>query len=94
MLHSLRSKLWTLTLFAHIVLSILILPLASASLCPSTKIETQLGKSLSPGSTITNSTINAPRWSLYGAPTPALVINVATEADVAATVCSLPASQP
>ena len=93
MFHSLYCIMWTLTLFAHIVLSILTLPFASASPCPFAKIETQLGKSLSPGSTITNTTINAPRWSLYGAPTPALVVNVAIEADVATTVCFPPASQ-
>ena len=92
MAHALHSVMWTLTLFAHIVLSIFTLPLASASLCPLANIEAQLGKSLSPGSTITNTTINAPRWSLYAAPTPALVVNVATEADVATTVCFPPAS--
>ena len=79
--------MWGMTLFANAALSTLWLPVAGAAVCPNSEnIETQLGKSLSPGSTISNTTLTAPRWSLYAAPTPAYVVNVAAEKDVATTV--------
>lgn len=71
------------------VQSLLHLPLALAATCPNHgAVEAELGKNLTPGSSIDNSTANTPRWGLYGAPRPAFVINVASEIDVATTVRS------
>ena len=73
----------------NVVLSLLLSPLAGATTCPTYgDVDNQLGKNLSPGSSISNTTTDAPRWSLYGAPSPAFVINVASESDVATTVRS------
>lgn len=78
--------MWALA-FANASLSLLILPLAAATVCPSYQdVRSELGTRLSPGSSISNSTASAPRWSLYGAPSPAFVINVASEGDVSTTV--------
>ena len=78
--------MWALA-FANASLSLLILPLAGATICPSYgDVENELGTRLSPTSSISNSTASAPRWSLYGAPSPAFVINVASEGDVSTTV--------
>jgi hypothetical protein len=41
---------------------------------------------LSSGATLSSTA--PPRWSLYSAPKPAAVVNVGTEADVAAVVCT------
>ena len=60
---------------------------ANAASCPSlVDLENELGIHLTPGSTISTSTKGAPRWSLYGAPNPAFVVNVSSEIDVATTV--------
>ncbi|KAL8724366.1 MAG: hypothetical protein Q9166_007987 [cf. Caloplaca sp. 2 TL-2023] len=40
---------------------------------------------LSPGRSINNNSTSTPRWSLYEAPKPAIVVNVGSENDVAAT---------
>ena len=57
--------------------------------CPtSAEIEDVLGKQLSPGSSISNSSLAAPRWDLYSAPVPAFVVQIALERDVATTVCT------
>ncbi|KAL8792451.1 MAG: hypothetical protein Q9195_004984 [Heterodermia aff. obscurata] len=61
--------------------------IANAGWCPSLKdVENQLGKHLTPGSTISTSTNGVPRWSLYGAPNPAFIVNVFSEIDVATTI--------
>ena len=76
-----------LTVFVKVAISTLGLPFTGAAVCPSSHdIETHLGKALSEGSTISNSTLSAPRWSLYAAPTPAFIVNIAAEKDVATTV--------
>ncbi|KAL8911958.1 MAG: hypothetical protein Q9171_002934 [Xanthocarpia ochracea] len=49
-------------------------------------VQKDLGKSLSRGSSISSVTSDAPRWSLYAAPKPALVVNVDSERDVATVV--------
>ena len=68
---------------------LLYLPLIATALCPTyTDVKEQLGRSLSPGSSISNSSTNAPRWSTYAAPSPVFVIAVALESDVATTVGS------
>ncbi|KAK2740307.1 hypothetical protein FQN57_006187 [Myotisia sp. PD_48] len=46
---------------------------------------TGLLQRLSSGASIDNNNSNAPRWSLYGAPNPGAVVNVATEQDVLET---------
>ena len=84
MLYSMCGKMWTLA-FANVLPSLFFLPLAGATMCPSYgDVEKELGTKLSPGSSITNT--NAPRWSLYGAPSPAFVVNVNSESDVTTTV--------
>ncbi|TVY18010.1 FAD-linked oxidoreductase azaL [Lachnellula arida] len=45
-----------------------------------------LGALLSPKATIVNTSSGAPRWSEFDAPTPGVVVNVATEHDVLVTV--------
>ncbi len=55
----------------------------------SCQIDKQLGKQLSSGASIVHTSANDPRWSELDAPNPSTVVNVATEQDVAATVCSL-----
>ena len=85
-LDAICSKMWALA-FAYALLSLLFLPLAGASICPSYgDVKRELGTRLSPRSSISNTTINAPRWSLYAAPNPAFVIHVVSESDVAITV--------
>lgn len=65
----------------------IVFPAGLASRCPSAnELNDNLGKRLSLGSSITNHTASAPRWSLYHAPRPAIVVNVALESDVASTV--------
>ncbi len=78
--------------FVHVVLSLLLPPFAhTTATCPEYGVlVSQLGRRLSPGSSVSSTTINAPRWSLYGAPDPAFVVNVASESDVATTVRSGP----
>jgi hypothetical protein len=44
---------------------------------------------LSPSATIVNNTSGAPRWSDFRAPTPGVVVNVASENDVLVTVSLL-----
>ena len=78
--------MWALP-FGHALLSLLLFPLASATMCPSYgDVESELGMKLSPGSSISKNTTNVPRWSLYRAPSPAFVVNVASESDVAISV--------
>ena len=63
------------------------IPVTGATTCPtSADIEEALGKQLSPGSSISNSSLYAPRWDLYSAPAPAYVVQIASEQDVATTV--------
>ena len=74
--------------FTHALLSSLLLPSVVTSTCPDySNVETEVIKHLSPGSTVDNSTVHAERWSLYAAPNPRFVINVASESDVATIVC-------
>ncbi|KAL8765972.1 MAG: hypothetical protein Q9209_007119 [Squamulea sp. 1 TL-2023] len=55
--------------------------------CPTLReIKKDLGRALSQGSSISSNASDAPRWSLYRAPTPAFVVNVGSENDVATTV--------
>ena len=87
MLKSLCGKVLGLA-YAQALLSLLLLPPVGATICPSDGIvQAELIKRLSRGSSLENSTIHAPRWSLYAAPTPRYVVNVAAESDVAITVC-------
>ncbi len=80
------NKKWA-SAFAIAFLSLLLFPLAGAIICPSYgEVKHELGRRLSPSSSIHNTTTSAPRWSLYGAPSPAFVVNVASESDVAVTV--------
>lgn len=72
--------------FAYMVL-VLRLSSSTAAVCPIYgDVESELGRKLSPSSSIDNTTINAPHWSLYRAPKPAFVVNVASEIGVAMTV--------
>ena len=72
---------------AAVALMLALSIVANAGSCPSLEdVENELGKNLTPGSTISTSTKGAPRWSLYGAPIPAFVVNVSSETDVATTV--------
>jgi hypothetical protein len=62
----------------------------SASLLPDITmdaISNELKSLLSSGAILSSAA--PPRWSLYSAPKPAAVVNVATESDVAAVVCTL-----
>ena len=78
--------MWALA-FGNALLSLLLFPQASAIMCPSYgDVENELGMKLSPGSSISKNTTNAPRWSLYRAPSPAFVVHVASESDVATSV--------
>lgn len=65
-----------------------IVPLLSQLVAAVTVVNTTgLQQLLSPGATIsTNVTGDAPRWSDFEGPNAGAVVNVATEADVAATV--------
>lgn len=62
---------------------------APAACDQSCKIDKQLGKQLSPAASIVHTSVNDPRWSDLDAPNPSTVVNVATEQDVAVTVCLL-----
>ena len=68
------------------------LPQSIAVTCPTlSDLEHDLGSTLSKGSSISASASDAPRWSLYGAPNPAFIVNVSAESDVVSTVrLSLP----
>lgn len=79
------AKMWYFIFLTSTVLSQLLLPLANAAACPGLS---NLGRSLSPGTSISNTTIDALRWSEYGAPSPAYVINVIAEKDVTTIVFS------
>lgn len=80
------GKMWALA-FANASLSLLLLPLAGAMLCPSYgDVKNELGTRLSPSTSISNTNTNAPRWSLYSAPSPSFVVAVTSESDVAITV--------
>lgn len=58
-----------------------------AAPCPSLdEVKEELGRTLSRGSTIKDSTVGVRRWSLYNAPNPTFVVSVAEESDVATTV--------
>ena len=82
--------MFTLSL-AHTLLLLAFIPQSIAVTCPGTTVvQNDLGKSLSRGSSISSVTSDAPRWSLYAAPTPALVVNVGSERDVATIVGSSP----
>lgn len=74
--------------WTHAALSLFaILTQCIASTCPTvSEVQDDLGGMLSPGSSISNNFTDAPRWSLYGAPTPAFIVNVGSENDVATTV--------
>ena len=91
MLHLMQGKMWVLAALTNTVLSLLLSPpatLASGTApCPSYgDVQNQLGKRLSPGTYISTNNSDAPRWSLYGAPTPAFIVNVASESDIATIV--------
>ncbi|KAI4228091.1 MAG: hypothetical protein LQ349_006606 [Xanthoria aureola] len=63
------------------------LPQSIAVTCPTlSDLEHDLGSTLSKGSSISATAGDAPRWSLYGAPKPAFVVNVSAESDVVSTV--------
>lgn len=78
--------------FVLVILSLLLPPFArTTTTCPNYEaLVSQLKRKLSPNSFVSNTTVNAPQWSLYDAPDPAFVINVTTESDVATTVRSRP----
>lgn len=81
--HQLRVLTYTSTLTALYLIIV-----TAATICPTkANIENVLGKQLSPGSIISNSSSAAPRWDLYSAPAPAYVVTVSEERDVATTVC-------
>lgn len=82
-------RMWCSILLTNTLLSQLLLPLVNAAACPGlTNLHNRLGESLSPGTSISNTIVDAPRWSEYGAPSPAYVINVTTEKDVTTIVLS------
>ena len=86
MFTSVGSKLLPLVL-ANTLLFLTQSPLAGSTICPSYgDLKDELGMKLSPSSSVTNTLTDAPRWSLYDAPVPAWIINVASERDVATTV--------
>lgn len=86
MMSSIHGKMRALA-FANADLHLLLSGLASATTCPSSSdVKIKLGKRLSPGSSISDSIASAPRWSLYGAPAPAIIVTVAAQSDVALTV--------
>lgn len=85
MLHFMRVRAWAVALILYPFFSHLV----EAATCPNQNVITnQLGKQLSAGSSISTASTDAPRWSLYGAPSPAYVVNVASEGDVAVIVSS------
>ncbi|KAL8805831.1 MAG: hypothetical protein Q9182_001743 [Xanthomendoza sp. 2 TL-2023] len=62
-------------------------PPSLAVACPRINdVQNDLGMKLSPGSSVSSNASDAPRWSLYRPPSPAFIVNVKTERDVAATV--------
>ncbi|KAI4243078.1 MAG: hypothetical protein L6R42_010847, partial [Xanthoria sp. 1 TBL-2021] len=72
---------------AQVALLLASIPQSFAVTCPTlSEVKNDLGSTLSPGSSISTSAGDAPRWSLYGAPHPAFVVNVSSESDVAPTV--------
>ncbi|KAL8947958.1 MAG: hypothetical protein Q9222_005805 [Ikaeria aurantiellina] len=74
-------------MFLHAAWALAISSTSNAAACPTfSSINRELGQRLTPGSSISNNTAGAPRWSLYHAPKPAFVVNVQAEEDVAATV--------
>lgn len=50
--------------------------------------DTSISLSLSSAATISHNVSTVPRWSEFKAPSPGTIVNVATEQDVAVTVCS------
>lgn len=58
----------------------------SSAVLPAASIDALLKPLLSSGASIVHTTSAIPRWSNFSAPAPGTVVNVATEADVAATV--------
>ena len=54
------------------------------------KVRHELGPRLSRSATISGNAEDYPRWSEYKAPSPGVIVEVATERDVAATVRFFP----
>lgn len=70
-----------------LVLILLLSILATVFGLPHDEITAELGPLLSANASIIDNTAKVPRWSEFSEPKPGIVVNVATEHDVAVTAC-------